>query len=163
MGGWARAVLLAGASISTFGYLGGMTLSMPRALFALARDRFLPSGLAAVHPEYRTPHVAIVVQSLLTFVLAASGTFEQLAILANVSALALYFGCALASWRLRQLNVGKSAGAFSLPGAALVPWIACAVIAWLLTGVTSVEWLGFVICVGVATMVYAVTRTARRR
>jgi amino acid transporter len=163
MGGWARAVLLAGASISTFGYLGGMTLSMPRALFALARDRFLPSGLAAVHPEYRTPHVAIAAQSLLTFVLAASGTFEQLAILANVSALALYFGCALASWRLRQLNVGTRGGAFSFPGAALVPWIACAVIAWLLTGVTSVEWLGFVICVGVATMVYAVTRTARRR
>ncbi len=163
MGGWARSILLAGASISTFGYLGGMTLSMPRALFALARDRFLPSSLAAVHPQYRTPHVAIVVQSLLTFVLAASGTFEQLAILANVSALALYFGCALASWRLRQLNVGQSGGAFTIPGAAVVPWIACAVIAWLLTGVTSVEWLGFVICVGVATMVYAVTRTARRR
>src|SRR5688500_17377325 len=38
LGGWARTILLAGASISTFGYLGGMTLSMPRALFALARD-----------------------------------------------------------------------------------------------------------------------------
>ena len=163
MGGWARSILLAGASISTFGYLGGMTLSMPRALFALARDRFLPSSLAAVHPQYRTPHVAIVVQSLLTFVLAASGTFEQLAILANVSALALYFGCALASWRLRQLNVGQSGGAFTIPGAAVVPWIACAVIAWLLTGVSSLEWLGFVICVVVATLVYAVTRTARGR
>jgi APA family basic amino acid/polyamine antiporter len=163
MGGWARATLLAGASISTFGYLGGMTLSMPRALFALARDRFLPRGLAAVHPEYRTPHVAIIVQSLLTFVLAASGTFEQLAILANVSALALYLGCALAAWRLRQMKVGASDGAFTVPGAAVVPWIACAVILWLLTGVTSVEWVGFVICVGVASMVYTLTRTSRRR
>ena len=163
MGGWARAILLAGAAISTFGYLGGMTLSMPRALFALARDRFLPRQLAAVHPEYRTPHVAIIVQSLLTFVLAASGTFEQLAILANVSALALYFGCALASWRLRQMNVTASGAAFTVPGAAVVPWIACAVIIWLLTGVSSVEWLGFVICTAVASMVYAVTRTARRR
>jgi APA family basic amino acid/polyamine antiporter len=163
MGSWARAILLAGAAISTFGYLGGMTLSMPRALFALAHDRFLPRRLAAVHPEYRTPHVAIIVQSLLTFVLAASGTFEQLAILANVSALALYFGCALASWRLRQKNVDTSGGAFTVPGAAVVPWIACAVIVWLLTGVSSVEWLGFVICTGVASLVYAVTRTARRR
>jgi APA family basic amino acid/polyamine antiporter len=163
MGGWARAILLAGASISTFGYLGGMTLSMPRALFALARDRFLPRRLAAVHPEYRTPHVAIIVQSLLTFVLAASGTFEQLAILANVSALALYLGCALASWRLRRMNVATTGGAFTVPGAAVVPWIACAVIVWLLTGVSSVEWLGFVICTTVASLVYAVTRTARRR
>ena len=163
MGGWARAILLAGASISTFGYLGGMTLSMPRALFALARDGFLPRGLAAVHPQHRTPHAAIVVQSLLTLVLAVSGTFEQLAILANVSALALYFGCALAAWRLRQMNVATSGRAFTVPAATVVPWLACAVIAWLLTGVTSIEWLGFVICVGIASMVYAVTRTANRR
>ena len=162
MGNWARAILLAGAAISTFGYLGGMTLSMPRALFALARDGFLPRALAAVHVEHRTPHIAIVVQSLLTLALAATGTFEQLAILANVSALALYFGCALASWKLRQMNVVAGGRAFNLPGAALVPWIACAVIVWLLTGVTSIEWLGFLICVVIASIIYAVTRTARR-
>ena len=42
LGGWAGSLLLAGASISIFGYLGGMTLSMPRMVFALARDGFLP-------------------------------------------------------------------------------------------------------------------------
>src|SRR5687768_1724844 len=162
MGSWARAILLAGASISTFGYLGGMTLSMPRALFALARDGFLPPQLAAVHPEYRTPHIAIVAQSVVTLALAATGTFEQLAILANVSALALYLGCALAAWRLRQRNVARGGG-FNIPGGAVLPWVACAVILWLLTGVTSIEWLGFVICTGAASLVYAVTRIARRR
>jgi len=162
MGGWARAILLAGASISTFGYLGGMTLSMPRALFALARDGFLPSQLAAVHPAYRTPHIAIVAQSVLTLALAASGTFEQLAILANVSALALYLGCALAAWRLRQRAIARGGGTFNIPGGVVLPWVACAVILWLLTGVTSLEWLGFVICTGVASLIYAVTRSARR-
>jgi amino acid transporter len=172
MGGWARSLLLAGASISTFGYLGGMTLSMPRMLFALARDGFLPRALAAVHPEHRTPQTAIIVQSILTLALAASGTFEQLAILANVSALALYFGCALAAWRLRQPGVtGESRGTLELAavhlraprfgGQAVVPWLACAVILWLLTGVSSVEWLGFVICVGVASLIYNVNRAAR--
>ena len=162
MGGWARSLLLAGAAISTFGYLGGMTLSMPRMLFALARDGFLPRALAAVHPEHRTPQTAIIVQSILTLVLAASGTFEQLAILANVSALALYFGCALAAWRLRQRGVGGAGGGIRMPGAGVVPLIACAVILWLLTGVTSIEWLGFVICVGVASLIYNVNRAARR-
>jgi amino acid transporter len=163
MGGWARAILLAGASVSTFGYLGGMTLSMPRALFALARDGFLPRQLAAVHPEHRTPHIAIVAQSVVTLLLAATGTFEQLAILANVSALALYLGCALAAWRLRQRKVASGGGTFNVPGGAVLPWVACAVILWLLTGVTAIEWLGFAICTGVASLVYAVTRTARRR
>jgi basic amino acid/polyamine antiporter, APA family len=161
MGGWARAILLAGAAISTFGYLGGMTLSMPRMLFALANNGFLPKALAAVHQDYRTPHVAIVVQSIVTFMLAATGTFEQLAILANVAALALYLGCALASWKLRQMNVGG--GGVTVPGAAALPWLACAVILWLLTGVSAVEWLGFLICVAIASMVYAVTRAATRK
>ncbi len=71
-GGWARSLLLAGAAISMFGYLGGMTLSMPRILFALARDGFLPRALAAVHPAPR-PAGAIVVQSLLALALATLG------------------------------------------------------------------------------------------
>ena len=149
LGGWARSILLAGASISTFGYLGGMTLSMPRMLFALARDGFLPRALAAVHPEHRSPQTAIIVQSAMTLALAATGTFEQLAILANVSALALYFGCALAAWKLATDGAAVSR---------VVPWLACAVIVWLLTGVTATEWVGFAVCVTGATVVYAVAK-----
>jgi amino acid transporter len=156
MGGWARSLLLAGASISTFGYLGGMTLSMPRMLFALARDGFLPKALAAVHPRHRSPQAAIVAQSIVTLVLAASGTFEQLAILANVSALALYLGCALAAWQLRQRGVAAERAGLNIPAA--VPWITSAVILWLLSGVTPIEWLGFVVCVGVASLIYVVMK-----
>jgi amino acid transporter len=160
MGGWARSVLLAGASISMFGYLGGMTLSMPRMLFALARDGFLPAGLAAVHPIHRSPHVAIVAQSVITLAFALTGTFERLAILANVSVLALYLGCALASWQLRRLGIeGDGTGmAFKVPFAGVTPWLACLAIAWLLTGLTAGEWLGFAVCVGAASLPYAIAR-----
>lgn len=170
LGGWARSLLLIGATISMFGYLGGMTLSMPRMLFALARDGFLPRALAVVHPLHRSPQAAIVVQSLLALVLAISGTFEKLAILANVSALALYFGCALAAWRLRQMGVHPSTRPAavlrarplgSLRAGDVVPWLACAVILWLLTGLTRDEWLGFVVCIAAGTLVYFVTRSAR--
>lgn len=160
MGGWARSMLLVGAAISMFGYLGGMTLSMPRILFALAQDRLLPKALGQVHPVYHSPHVAIIVQSSVALLFASSGTFEQLAILANASALALYFGCALASWRLRQKGVTGEGTPIAIPGAAFIPWITCAVIAWLLTGLRSIEWLGFIICIGVATLIYQLRRTA---
>ena len=153
LGGWARSLLLAGASISTFGYLGGMTLAMPRMLFALARDGFLPRPLAAVHPVHRSPQTAIIVQSAITLALAATGTFEQLAILANVSALALYVGCALAAWRLATADAAERS-----PLSRIVPWLACAVIVWLLTGVTAAEWMGFGVCVAGATVVYVLAR-----
>lgn len=162
LGGWARALLLVGASISMFGYLGGMTLSIPRILFAFARDGFLPRALASVHPVHRAPQTAIVVQSAIALALAISGTFEKLAILANVSALALYFGCALAAWRLRRLGVtggqGSGGAAFRVPLGGVVPWLACGVIVWLLTGLTRDEWIAFVACLVLATPLYLLTK-----
>jgi amino acid transporter len=157
LGGWARTLLLAGAAISMFGYLGGMTLAMPRTLYAFARDGFLPRALAALDPRHRTPQAAIAVQSLVSLALAVTGTFERLAIFANVSALALYFGCALAAWRLRASDVSASASA-GASVRAVVPWLACAVIAWLLTGLTWTEWLGFGVCVLIATIIYVLRR-----
>ena len=148
LGGWAQNVLLAGAAVSMFGYLGGMTLSMPRVVYAFARDGFLPAALARVDPVHAAPRAAIGVQSLITVVLAVTGSFERLAILANIAALALYFGCAVASWRLRA----TSPGAPSANLTALIPWLACAVIVWLLTGVTRNEWLAFGACVALASV-----------
>ena len=161
LGDWARALLLAGATVSMFGYLGGMTLSMPRMLFALARDGFLPRALAAVHPHYRSPHAAIVVQSLAALALAISGTFERLAILANVSALALYLGCALAAWQLGRRAVISNGTGSRVPLAGIVPWLACIVILWLLTGLTRPEWLAFGVCLAVASLIYLATRTRK--
>jgi amino acid transporter len=158
MGGWARSLLLAGAAVSMFGYLGGMTLSMPRIMFALAKDGYLPRTFAAVHPVFKVPQAAIVAQSVLTLALAISGTFERLAIFANVSALALYFGCALASWRLRRRGAAGSGSASGVSPGDVVPWLACGVIVWLLTGLAAAEWLGFGACVVGATIVYAITR-----
>jgi amino acid transporter len=162
LGAWARALLLVGATVSMFGYLGGMTLSMPRMVYAFARDGFFPRGLASVHPRFRSPHAAIVAQSVLTLALAITGTFERLAILANVSALVLYFGCALASWRLRATGVTGAGGVpFRVPLGQVVPWLACAVIVWLLTGLTRNEWMGFGACLVAGTLVYLATRARR--
>jgi APA family basic amino acid/polyamine antiporter len=146
LGAWARSLLLAGAAISMFGHLGGMTLSIPRIVYALARDGFLPRALARVHPVYRSPQLAIVTQSILTLALAITGTFEQLAIIANVAALALYLGCAAAAWKLGQSPI--------------VPVLACGVIAWLLTGLALDEWLAFGACLVVASIVYVVRQSA---
>jgi amino acid transporter len=146
-GTWGRTVLLVGASISMFGYLGGMTLSVPRMLYAFARDGFLPRTFARLDRAHHVPGLAIVTQSVLVVVLAISGTFERLAVLANVSALALYLGCALAAWRLGDRSI--------------VPWLACAVILWLLTQLTLQEWVGFGVCVAAAAVVYALTANSR--
>jgi amino acid transporter len=161
LGGAAQSLVLAGAAISMFGNIGGMILAMPRLVYALARDGALPRGLAAVHPRYLSPYRAIATQSLVTLALALSGTFERLAVLANVSALALYFACALAAWRLRRL-LPEPAGSGMLGrlhGA--VPWLACLVIAWLFTGVTPGEWAAFAAVLVAGSLIYALSSGRR--
>ena len=161
-GSGGRMLMLVGASVSMFGYLGGMTLSMPRIVFAMAGDGFLPRTLAAVHPVHRTPYVAIVVQAIAALALALTGTFERLAILANITALALYFGCAVAAWRLRATGVAAAADA-RVPLGGVAPFLAMPVILWLLTGLRRDEWLAFAAVVVTGSLVYVVARTTRRR
>jgi basic amino acid/polyamine antiporter, APA family len=161
MGPGGRTLLLGGAAVSMLGYVSGMILAVPRALFAFARDGFLPRRLAAVHATHRTPHVAIVVQAVVVWLLAATGTFEKLAILANVSTLVLYGGCCVAAWELRRRDVRAGGVPFRVPLAGVVPALAVLVIVALLTSVTLAEWgvvLGVLVAAGV---IYAFTRGRR--
>jgi amino acid transporter len=163
MGPTGRALLLAGASISMFGYIGGMMLATPRALFALGRDGFLPRALAAVHPRHRTPHVAIIVQAVVTAALAITSGFETLAIFANLATLLLYAACCLAAWELRRRDVRAGGIPFRVPGGAVVPFLALAAIVYLLTSITPGEWGMAAVVLAISTLIYFATSAARAR
>lgn len=161
LGGWGRTLILVGSSISMFGYVSGMTLAVPRMLFAFARDGFLPSGLAAVHPRFRTPHRAILVQAVLVAVLAATGSFERLALVANGSVLLVYAACCVATFDLRRRDVRAGGTPFIVPAAGLVPWLALTVIVALLAKLQPMEWAAVLATVVVAAVVYHVARGRR--
>ncbi|HEY0942254.1 MAG TPA: amino acid permease [Steroidobacter sp.] len=126
-----RAIIVAGAAISMFGYLSANILSEPRGLFAMSRDHFLPALLTSVHPSFHTPHKAIVIYGVIVASIALSGTFEKLAIFANLSALILYFLCAVAAYVLRKKDVRTDGEPFLAPGGPLVPITTCLLLSWL--------------------------------
>jgi basic amino acid/polyamine antiporter, APA family len=64
--------------VSTFGCNAAAILAGSRLLFAMARDGLFFKAAAAVHPTYRTPHVAIAGVTGWASVLALSGSYEQL-------------------------------------------------------------------------------------
>lgn len=158
-----RAMMLVGAAVSMFGYVGGMILAVPRALFALGRDGFLPRGLAAVHPRWRTPWIAIVVQAVVVCILAVTSGFEKLAILANLSTLLLYAGCCLAAWQLRRRDVRAGGIPFRVPAAGVVPFLALAAIAYIASSAQPLEWAVVAGVLAAAAVVYFVTMPARAR
>jgi APA family basic amino acid/polyamine antiporter len=65
--------------LSTFGALMGGMLATPRVFFAMADDRLFFARVAAVHPRFGTPHVAIGIAGFLGALFVLTRTFEQLA------------------------------------------------------------------------------------
>jgi APA family basic amino acid/polyamine antiporter len=161
LGPWGRILLLSAVVISTFGYLSGMTLAIPRALYAFGRDGYLPAFIAAVHPRFRTPHISIAMQSALACTLAITSAFGPLAIISNVAALLVYFGCSVAAWELRRRNVAAGGIPFRVPGAAVVPILSCAMILGLLSSITLPEWRVLVLVLAGASVLFVLTRRRR--
>ena len=71
-------LIAAGITASTFGFLNLVILVTPRVLQAMAADGVFLPRLAVLHPRYRTPALAILVQAGWATVLTLSGTFAQL-------------------------------------------------------------------------------------
>jgi APA family basic amino acid/polyamine antiporter len=152
LGNFGRLLLLVGATISSFGYLTSDILNTPRTLFAFGRDGVLPNALAHVHPRFRSPDVAIILYAAIAFALSLVSTFEGLAVMANVAALLLYVLCSAAAWTLVRRDVRADGEPFRFPGAQIFPFVAIALIGWMLTHATMKEWkvLGIVLAVGSA-------------
>jgi amino acid transporter len=160
LGGWARTLLLVGAVVSMLGHAGAMILATPRMVFAFARDGFLPGLFARLHPVYRTPVAAIVVQCALVLALAITSTFERLAILGTISILVMYGTCCLATWELRRRDVRAGGVPFRIPAPAVVIVLAGLVIGWMLTSVTLAEWTAFGIGLVIACLIFVFRRKA---
>jgi basic amino acid/polyamine antiporter, APA family len=156
LGNAGRIALLSGATVGTFGYVAGDMLGTPRALFALARDGALPSTLARVHPRFHTPAIAIAIYAGVVAVLAISSTFEQLVIMANVSAMFLYLLCVAASYELQRRDVRMAGTPFNLPGGGLIQFLASAGIVWLVAQATAREFTieGGVLAVAIAYYIF---------
>jgi amino acid transporter len=162
MGPAGRSLILVGSVVSMLGYVSGMTLAVPRMLFAFGRDGFLPASLATVHPRWRTPHVAIGVQTAIVVVLALFGIFEALAVAANATMLLVYAACCVASVQLRRRGVQGGGVPFRVPGARVAPWLALGVIGWLLWELKPAEWLAAGAIVVVAALLFVATQAKRR-
>lgn len=157
VGAWAGVVMTIGAAVSIEGNVGNTTLMGPRYLFALAGDGFGPRALARVHPRWRTPYVAIVVQSSVALALALSGSFVQLAMLSIVARLATYMGTAAAVPVLRR-KFPRTESTVRLPGGPLIPIAALALCFVFLLSATRWNLIAGAIALTVGLVLYAFRR-----
>ena len=78
LGKWGAAAIAVAIMISTFGAVNSIAMTSARVYFAMAREKLFFRRLGNVHPRYRTPGAALVVQGAWASILVFSGTFDQL-------------------------------------------------------------------------------------
>lgn len=78
IGGTAASAVSALVVVSAVGAVTGIVLAGPRMYLAMARDGVMLPWVDAVHPTYRTPHRAIVLQGIWASVLVLTGSYPTL-------------------------------------------------------------------------------------
>jgi APA family basic amino acid/polyamine antiporter len=97
-------IVAATVVVSTLGCNAAAVIGMSRACYAMACDGLFFKAAAAVHPRYRTPHVAIAITCAWSALLTLTGTYEQLFTWVTFASVTFGVLGGLAIFRLRRLK-----------------------------------------------------------
>lgn len=151
------ALLTLGVIASVGGNVASATLSTPRLTYAMARAGVLPRFFGGVHATWRTPSASILIYGGLSFALAATGTFVELATVSILTRLLMYLAVIASVPRLRA-RPAEVPGRLILPGGVAFPVIAGLVCLGLASQVGWATVWRTVLYVGAGTLLYFLSR-----
>jgi APA family basic amino acid/polyamine antiporter len=132
-----RTLITAGIMVSTFGFLNLVILVTPRVIQAMAADGLFIPRLGRLHPRYRTPTAAIVLQGVWALVLVQSGRYGALLDYV-VFADWIFFGLtAAALFVYRRRDIEGAHRGFRMPGFPLLPLLFIAAALYVVAGSIS--------------------------
>ena len=157
LGGTGAAVIAGGVLVSIFGNLNVLVLAASRLPFAMAGRGGLPRPLAATHPRFRTPHVAILLTAAVMLVLTLSGSFVYAVTVSTIARLLSYTATCAALPLMRRRGRGHPAH-FLVPAGPAVAAAALLLTGWLLANSTWREARDAGIAAAAGLLVYAASR-----
>jgi ethanolamine permease len=134
--GWLHLLVWIGV-LGLIASLHGIIIGYSRQIFALARAGLLPKALAAIHPRWRTPHIAIVAGGAVGIAAIYSDKFVTIAgqpltasivTMSALGAIVMYIVSLLSLVRLRRREPGL-VRPFRVPLYPLFPLVALAIAA----------------------------------
>ncbi|HTE12949.1 MAG TPA: amino acid permease, partial [Chitinophagaceae bacterium] len=102
LGNIGKTMIIVLIMISVFGALNGVILSHTRIYFRMAQEKFFFKKVALVHPQHRTPHIALLYTMIWSCILVISGTFEILTDMVIFATFLFYFLLALALVKMKR-------------------------------------------------------------
>lgn len=133
-------IVLVGSFVSIGGFTAGSALGSPRYAEAIASHGLLPRALAKVHPRWSTPHVAIVVTTVISAVLAFFFDYRRLVGMANVTVVIQYFSTCVAVPIVRR-HAPADSRAWRVPGGVVIPLLGAVGSLGLFAAAEREEWV----------------------
>ncbi|HEX4946541.1 MAG TPA: amino acid permease [Blastocatellia bacterium] len=152
-------LITVGALISVGGTLNTVMLAAPRLLFAMAEQNQLPRALAATHPRFRTPYLAILLSAVIMLVLTLQGTFISALTISTVIRLLAYVATCLA---LPMLRRQAGAAPFRAPAGTAVAVAATLLSVWLLSNTAWSDARAVVLSAALGLLIYFVYHKTRK-
>lgn len=165
LGKRAAGIVSAAVLLSIIGGINGMVLSHARVLYAMARGGHFLGIFGHVHPRWRTPDAALLIQAVWIIVLVATGTFARLVGYVTFVMVAMSALVVVGLFVLRSRR-GAAPPPFRSPGYPVLPVLYLIVSVWILFGVVCFAPLDAAIGAGLAVVgvaVYPLWRWARNR
>ncbi len=126
LGGAGAVITGVGALASVAGVDETEVLGTARLMYAMASDGLLPKVVQRVHPTYRTPYVAVIIEGAVALALSFYSQIPQLISFAVFNLGICYLLVCL------SLSVIKKRGERGLRGQSVIPWLGVAISLFLL-------------------------------
>jgi APA family basic amino acid/polyamine antiporter len=151
-----RVLMLAGAALSMTGWVSSDLLASPRILFAFGRDGLLPGVLGRVHPRTCAPYCAILCYATIALVLALTGSFAELAVLATLGAAVLYGVGSAAAWQLARRGIAQAGTPLNFRWLGIAMAVAATTMLVFIALASRAEILGLLAVIGASGTIYLV-------
>ena len=150
---WMATLIAAGAVAGLTTVVLTLLIGATRIIFAMSRDGLLPTGLAKVHPRFRTPWViSIVVTAIVALAagLTPVGILEQMVNIGTLSAFVLV-SVAVIVLRRKRPDLKRS---FRVPFNPWLPGLSALVCIYLMLNLSVETWLRFLVWLAIGFVIY---------
>jgi APA family basic amino acid/polyamine antiporter len=140
---------IAGLTTTTLVMYYGFT----RIFLAMARDGLLPKAMSHINPKSRTPQRLIISIGVIMALVAGFTPINDVAQLVNIGTLAAFVVvCAgVIVMRYTQPDLPRS---FRTPGSPIIPALGVILCIYLMTGLSRVTWISFLIWLVIGLIIY---------
>ena len=150
---FSRSVIVIGALMGMISSLLVFQYGQARIWYAMSRDRLFPRLFSAVHKKFKTPHISTWIAGFAVGIPAGIFAISDAADLSNIGTLFAFVLVSLGVILLRRKQPDRPR-AFRVP---LVPWfplISIVLCGGLMTGLTVITWIRFVVWLVLGLLIY---------